>query len=685
MQATIKSEQQVLQEKALQKRERLEKFAQVFQRANSILALRPINVHIVNDSTGAPAWSGANDVWFNEAKIGEEFDARAILSLQGLDFHELFHVRYTPRNGSAMCQTIIDNNWWNAFNALEDQRIETLGTARFPSTVNWLTATMAQYLLNTPEAITGVFPLVRGRRYLPVEIRRIARQQFRNPELIQDFADVIDEYRTLLFPQDSERGLELVEKYHELLKLMTPNLPDHGMASEPDSVDGKLSDPNGHEQRPFHGHESSDSRPAPKKEQEQDKERSKKIDKEDEQSSSATSDDDEDDFDDEDDSYSDSDDSDSDDDDSDSDRNENSPSDKSDSKDDSDSSSEDSDDDSDSTGGTSDTDFDDVTVADSDSYDEDVFDDSYNPNNGSRHAGVTNSVTANSIEVTETLEDIVDSITEDLSRELDRLSIQINGKPLMTGSNITQVERANYNDVRATEELAMIQRGFTHELQRLKADNDPAWEMETRQGKFKPQRYIQNRPFNVLFDKWREGRDDVTDIEAVILLDRSQSMQGTNAKEAYKSMWAIKRSLDKVNARTTVLTFDYHTRVLYSADEKAEATIRDSGADGGTEPTEAILYAQTVFAETQKPIRLLFMITDGAWNNEKAEDSVRKMREAGVLTCQAIIAERELSADNLNRNRHQFEMVSHIRTAKDILTLGRSLVRTAIARRLVSH
>ena len=665
---------------AIRKRERLEKFAQVFQRANSILALRPINVHIVNEPNGAPAWSGANDVWFNEAKIGDEFNAQALLSLQGLDFHELFHVRYTPRNGSAMCQTIIDNNWWNAFNALEDQRIETLGTARFPSTVNWLTATMAQYLLDTPEAISSVFPLLRGRRYLPVEIRRIARQQFKNPELIQDFADVIDEYRTLLFPQDSERGLELIEKYHELLKLMSSNLPEHGMASEPDSVDGKLSDPNGHEQRPFQGHESSDSRPAPKKEQEQDKERSKNIDKEDEQSSSATADD-----------------SDSSDDDSDSIGNENSDSDDSDvdsdSKEDSDSSSDDSgsssdsddDGDSDSSAGTSDDDFDDVTVADWDSYDEDYFDDSYNPDNGSRRAGVENGVTANSKEVTEALEEIVEAIVDDLSRELDRMSVAINGKPLMSGSDISELPRADYNEARASEELAMVQRAFTRELQRLKAENDPAWETEVRQGKLRVQRHIEGKPFNVLFDKWKEGRDDVTDIEAVILLDRSTSMQGTNAKEAYKSMWAIKRSLDKVNANTTVLTFDNYTKVLYSADEKAEATIRDSGASGGTQPEEAILYAQTVFAQTEKPIRILFMITDGAWGGEKSEQSVRKMREAGVLTCQAIINERELSADNLNRNRHEFEMVNHIRTAKDILLLGRNLVKTAISRRLVSH
>lgn len=648
-------------ERANAKRDRLLRLAQVFQRANSVLALRPIKVHIVNDPAGAPAWSGANDVWFNEAKISDKFDTETLLSIQGLDFHELAHVRYTPRNGSEICLWVIENNYWKAFNALEDQRIETLMVGRFPSTVNWLTATVAQFILNTPEAIQNAYPLLRGRRYLPLEIRQLARKHYAKQENIVALAEVIDEYRLLLFPEDTERAKELIARFAELIQ------------------GDNLADPNGHEGRPFHGHESSDSRPAPKKEQERDRQNAQKqdkeLDKEDTQSSSDNSDDDDSDDDSDSQSNSSSDDSDSSSDDSDS---------KGSGAGDSD---DDSDDDSDSKeDSNSSSDFGDVTFEDL-ADEEDWEDDSpYQADNLSRHAGAgTKSETGNSKEVTETLEEIIQSITEELTDNLDKLSMQITGKPLMTGVNTESVERARYTTVNATADLVSVQRSFARELERLKANYDPSWITEQRSGKLNAKRYIQGASVRTLFDKWSSGRDDVTAIEAVILLDRSSSMQGHNAKEAYKSLWAIKRSLDKVQASTTVYTFDTGTHLLYSADEKADTTIRDAGASGTTQPEVAILNAQNILADTDKPIRILFMITDGAWGGEKAEESVRRMKEAGVLTCQALLYPQEVSKEGLERCRHNFEIIKRISEAKDILSLGQSLVRTAIARRLVSQ
>jgi hypothetical protein len=654
-------QQLTTQEQQNVKRDRLIRLAQVFQRANSVIALRPIKVHIVNDENGAPAWSGANDVWFNEAKINDSFDTETLLSIQGLDFHELAHVRYTPRNGSEICLWVIENNYWKAFNALEDQRIETLMVGRFPSTVNWLTATVAQFILNTPEAIENAYPLLRGRRYLPLEIRQLAREHYAKQENIVALAEVIDEYRLLLFPDDTERAKELITRFAELIQ------------------GDNLADPNGHEARPFQGHESSDSRPAPKREQERDRKNAEKqekeLDKEDTQSSSADSDSDSD--------------SDSDDSDSQSNSDSNSDSDSDSSSDDSGGNgagdSEDSDDDDSKEGNQSSSDFGDVTVAE-DSDDDSDFDDSYEADNLSRHAGAGGkSKTANSQEVTDTMEEIIQSVTEELMDNLNKLSMQVVGKPLMGTVSAESVSRADYRSVPATADLVTVQRSFARELERLKANYDPSWLTEQRSGKLNANRYMQGASVRTLFNKWQSGRDDVTAIEAVILLDRSSSMQGHNAKEAYKSLWAIKRSLDKVQANTTVYTFDSHTHLLYSADEKADTTIRDSGASGTTQPEVAILNAQNIFADTDKPIRILFMITDGAWGGDKAEESVRRMKEAGVLTCQALLYPDEVSKEGLERCRHNFEIIKRIGEAKDILSLGQSLVRTAIARRLVSQ
>ena len=669
------------------KKLRLEKMAQVFTRADSTLALKPIKIHIVNQEGGAPAWSSASDIYFNASHINTEFDVQQLLAINGLNFHELAHVRYTPRNGSDICLWVIDNNYWNAFNALEDQRIETLMTSRFPSTVNWFVALIAQYLLDTPEAFTTSYALIRGRRYLPVDIRRMSRESFTAQNLIPEIVSVVDEYRTLIYPRDTEKAKGLIERFNTILKSMPPIKQDNSKedtqtSSDEESSNGKLHDPNGHEQRPFHGHESSDSRPAPKEEQEADISKSKSLDKEDDLTSSES-----------DSSPADSD--------EDSDSNDGTPHDEdSDSNDDSDSSEEgcptpsdsDSDKEGDSEGsptknsGTQGDFNDDVTSAEDDSFDEDLFDDEYNADNKSRHAGNTQGADNNSKEVTEALEQLIENATETLMRDLDRLSSQITDKPLMGTTNVGQLNKSDYSEARANAELVLIQQQFAKELQRIKADYDPAWQYETRRGRVNMRRYIAGASLNKVFDKWTEGKDDVTAIEAVILLDRSQSMQGHNAKEAYKSMWAIKRSLDKVQANSTVITFDSYTRVLYSADEKADAgIIRDSGASGGTNPLNAILTAQNIFARTDKPIRILFMITDGAYDSEQADESISKMREAGVLTCNAIIEERDYPIEAFERNRHEFELLQQIKTAKDILTLGRQLIRLAIKRNLVAN
>jgi predicted metal-dependent peptidase len=192
-----------------------------------------------------------------------------------------------------------------------------------------------------------------------------------------------------------------------------------------------------------------------------------------------------------------------------------------------------------------------------------------------------------------------------------------------------------------------------------------------------------SRNLDTLFDEWSEGRDDVTAIEAVILLDKSGSMSGDNADNAYKSMWAIKKALEKVEARTTVVTFNYETEVLYRADERAGTTIRDGGVSGGTNPEQALLYAQNVFAKTEKPIRVLFMITDGHWDTEAGENAVRKMKRAGVLTAQALIGFGGYSKEHLEHYRHEFEILASVPTAKELYVLGKNLVRTAITRNLV--
>ena len=638
------------------KRKRVGALANVFSKTLSVLTTHKISVNVVDrKDIGAPAYSSTKEVWLNVAHIKDDFTPNAIASYNGLAFHELAHLRFTPRNGSRLVQLIKDeqqqNELWEAFNCLEDSRIELLLTGWLPSTKAWLVATMCDYLLADEEAISRAFPLVYGRKYLPIELRQLASDNFIKPELQQELADVIDQYISLTFVgnENVEVGFNLIKKFAELLSEL-PALPQSPQSGEGGTtVIVRIKNPNGHEGRPTQGYESSSVRPATKEEQERAKKNSQKnvvevvIDttpKEDVSEGTKSAD-------------------------------TNSQSTPAPAQSPAQSQST-----------PKDNSFDEFDFDDFDFDDDDVQ--SPTPKEGGKGVGNEAGKTGSNKQVTDLLSDILSDVVKEVSKGINDIAKQLGVDTELVGGNAKTPDKADYNEVRIPEELTLLAKKFGVELERLQAEYDPAWLNGERSGKLNAGRYLRGDELDTVFDEWSEGRDDVVSIEAVILLDRSGSMSGRNADNAYKSMWAIKKALERVEARTTVVTFDSRTNLLYGADEKAGTTIRDAGADGGTNPESGLLYAKRVLAESDKAVKVLFMITDGQWNTEDGEKAVSEMKNAGVLTCQALISHYEHTAEDLNNYRHKFELMTSIQSAKDILTLGKELVRMAIARNLVN-
>lgn len=636
------------------KRSHLTKLAQVFARANSVLTGRKISVNVVEQPHPSPAWSSTSEMWLNANEIKFELNAQSILSLQGLSFHELGHLRYTARNGHPLPTWIREQEnsqqLWESYNCLEDCRIETLLTGYLPTISSWLTATIVDYLMSEDKAITTAFPLVYGRKYLPTELRQLAKDKYKLQNDIAELAKIIDEYRLLIFSSndDTERAKELIVAFNNLLEHL-PREPRGGQ----EGADGRtqqvvwvrIHNPNGHAGRPVEGIESSSARPAHKKAQERD--RNNAINKgdivldvvvDDKQSQSE----------------------------------------------------------SEST--SADTDKENETSLDEPKYngeqddftdfdgeiDESFVDDSYTTES-SRSSGNQAGVTGSNQQVTDVLKDVMDDITKELSKDINRIAKQVGINVDLDGGNAQTPPKARYNEKLANPEIVMTSRLFGKELERLRADYDPAYETQVAQGRLNVNRYLQGEDFETCFDEWHEGRSDVCSIEAVILLDRSSSMSGSNSDNAYQSMWAIRKALEQVEATSSVVLFDSRTTLLYDKNEKTSNFIKDAGANGGTEPQEAIAYAKRVLAESDKAIKILFMITDGAWESEKGERAVTEMKHAGILTCQALIYNGELNSEYMESIRHSFELVTQMQSAKQITTLGKDLVRLAINRNLVKH
>lgn len=230
--------------------ERMKSLASVYQLADSVLAGEKISVKVgAARGTQAPAWTSGTEIFINTAQIGvHDFDD--IVRLHGLNFHELSHVLYTPRAGTVLAKYCIENDLMPAFNMLEDQRIESLLTTKYPSTAPWLTAAVMRWVTNDPQAVDRGYLFVRGRRYLPGELRGLLRTMFCRRDLLSDIDRVVDTYRLLVFPTDYDQAKSLIEQMQRLLAELGTGMP---------------SDPNGHSCAPWHICDSG--RPAPVKEQ----------------------------------------------------------------------------------------------------------------------------------------------------------------------------------------------------------------------------------------------------------------------------------------------------------------------------------------------------------------------------------------------------------------------------------
>lgn len=622
--------QQILRDR---QKERVHRMTQVIQSFASGFTLRPITVKLVQGGQ-APAFSSSDRIWFHEGKIADLTTKQGVASLKGLTLHEISHILFSPRVGTEFRQWVIDEKMHNAWNALEDQRIESQLIALYPSIRDWFEATMNEYLLKNRETLLLAFPLIHGRKYLDKRVRKMVKQAFKHQDRVAEIASIIDQFRPLNMSKDADTELakELIARYKELTE------------------DLQIENPNGHDHRSETEHESNiNSKPISRSKQEQ--------------ASDAVEDDDSiyDNFDwDE----------------------------------------EEEDGDFDDAGEPQESDVDgdsDVDAHDSD-VDGDSEDSDSSSNSDSDGDATEASPSASDTPADDsTLDEIESILNEALQDTLDRLGDKLshdidiyNGDVLLEGEELPEPDRFKHQQSRSVSAKASEgAEKFRAELQRLRAEHDPAWNMRVDNGRINPARWEQGCDFEEAFDRYEMGHADATDIEAVILLDVSGSMS-PHEVNAHESMWAIKHALDGINALTSVIAYsessygsDIDSMTLYSRDEQVGQTMNFIPNQGGTNPTKALQYAQGVLANSNRAIKLLIVITDGEWSDkclEATEESIRQMREGGVLTSLAWLS--SWNVDLSSQNLHGAEIVCHVRDASDLLYLGRSIVAVGVERQL---
>lgn len=619
---------------------RLGTLARVYQGADRILTGDPLVVNIV-ESGPAPAWSDGASITLNAEYISS-MDLETLTQVNGLNYHELCHHLYTPRKGTPLVQWVIEQNLFEAFNVLEDQRIETLLTARYPSIIPFLEASVLRYLAETPMEAAGNYVVVRGRRYLPVEVRQGFRNIFYKPELIPDIIRIVDEYRLLAFPRDYGRAQELIKEFSDLVmdKLDMP------MSGGPSKC----------------GHRSpiQKGRPEPGKMQERDAKRAERSGKEESpyvpkldglekqsldeavknletmQDANGNT--------------------------------------KREEKVREDGVPEELNLDTESS----------LKARERNIYSAPAIGEGHNPSEG----GIPEDLQA-------TLHNALNEVyaSKEVVADVKRKQKIVIGK---TDKYDESGSRGKF-DLTAVPSTALVTyRKFANELQKLRDDSEPFWQKEMPSGRLNIGRVMRDCEVDVAFDRWTE-QDDSADIEAVICIDRSGSMSsGRNDQLASVSCWTIKRAFEHIDAPVTVYAFDDQTEVAYEKTEKAHKTqFKFIYGQGGTDPYESLVLAEKVFMTSQRSNKMLFIITDGIFDTRRNDEVIARLAKRGVLTSLVLIMSDRDFNNSMDRNkqsiaqgngpvwelRHGAEIFGHVTNGADLVNFARAVVVGAIKKK----
>jgi len=536
----------------------LDSIVSVYQRADRILT--GLNVLVsVSETEVAPAYNDGKDIVFS-GKLIKDLDENTILSLQGLNYHELGHLLFTPRIGTALGKWIVEKelkttqnsydyidsegnvqthtrSWKSeeikeparnmAFNILEDCRAEYYLTLKYPSIRPFMVTLLGDYILdNKLDKLGEQFILLAGRKYFSLELRKMSAQMFiaeHGLDKAKALYDILTEYRTLVFPRQYDRAKELITAFIALLP--------KDQQGNPIPVG---QNPNGC----IHREPMRNGRPATEKEQEAlagnagngkdplGEELGKGL-----------------------------------------------------------------------TAGKGD---------------------------GSGDTGEVNSETADfntkNEEVIRELQEVVQRAKADKSLQKKvKDTLKAIQKDRSSKSILEKTRAGNF-----TPEMSEVtaSRLFAQELELLRIESDPAWNREKPSGKLNVKRAMNadiNR-IDTLFDRWQEGNDDY-DIEASILIDRSGSMW-SEIGSACRSAWVIKRAIERINGKVSVSVFSDYARELFDRDTLASATdVRIVEAGGGTDPTESLNETTRIMENTNAKTKLVFILTDGEWYKPAVADS----------------------------------------------------------------
>lgn len=572
--------------------QRFANIAAVLTRTDRIVtANQTLTVQIAELPMKTPGFSDGRTITINRTQFENIADVKTLVRISGLNYHEVAHCMFTPRkesSGRGLVNQVIVENAFQSFNALEDQRIETLFTALYGSAAKYFAEMVVGFLVDDEETWPFAALLTHGRKFLPLSLREAFEDKFiGDDEQLQRGKDIIDEYRLLDVLKEEQRALELVRAYHKLLREIQASVPPvHQQGDNPETGGCAMNNTDGRPDREAtkNATEKAEEDTAEQEElEEQGQDGSGFYDDVEDELSEAQDELEE----------------------GDSEDSAGSGSDSSDSE-------EGGDDDGDGTDG--------GEGADSDDYDESGSEDNSSSGGSGADSGEGSNGPLTDDELANMLEDVLSDIMNSGTVKSDTRRLK---GAVASDMPMDNAPRSDRYDAPASADLVRTSNAVEREVSRLRAQMEPGWQRGATSGRLNVH-LAMNAEIgdDEIFDQWDEGQEQNAGLEAVILVDASGSMapgwngnRGNPIGHACEAMWVLKRAMEAQDAHVTVLTFSDGYRELFGRHEQADrGKVPYVRASGGTGPEDALKRARAILAATDKPNRLLVITSDGEWN-----------------------------------------------------------------------
>lgn len=633
---------------------RMEGFRQVYEKSARIISDTDVNVMIVMDPGGMnyPGWTDGKNIWINGKMIVEEVPndmASWVRHTKSINLHELCHVLYTPRKNSHWIKWLME---WpryghadvdyklmpylkHAWNILEDQRVETMFVAKYRPAGAYFESMVLQWLLNDDEKLDNAHILLHGRRYLPTKMQTMVREHYvakHGNEKAERAQGIIDQYLHIVHPRDNQKAQKLVLEFTQLIVEMVENgeqMPEAVAGQNDDILEGDQPK-EAAQKEAQRGIENIEPREM------------NDDDTEEGEGHGADGELDE----------------------------------------------EDGEGDAEGDAGGAGAEDADAAGEGSDGGREQEASSEPERAEGELKEGKQAGAGADPEGFQKAKEQLQAQMEDLMEDERFQADVERVGKAIQDVINEAQVlaegEDMGADLVQVAPSVLATQRKLEKHLRDIKVQLEEQHFRNQTHGQLDPGGFLTRQPWEVnFFRSYDPGALDEVEVEAVILVDQSTSM-ASKMGSVSSSLWAMKRALELIDARVTVLGFSSHCWLLYGPNDMVhKSRMKNFGVKGGTHPQQALTEAYKVLQASDRKVKLLLTLTDGEWfKSDKSDQLVRAINEMGAVTQLQFMGGKHFSTAMIERYRHNHQSVVGVNDAGDLAKAAVEIVKKAMVDRV---